>query len=236
MSWNADAAAGTLAGWGTDDVDMTPPVSSSAAAPAAASSGAGYGGAEATSATVEASLSAAPSSGSAAPRADRAEDLFSDWYGDSSATATDTRGAEQDANELENALLRAAEDDEAGNRESLDHDDVDDLDAQIEKITGDIDDNAERLSALLCDNAAFYEACEAAINSAAGPFSSPADAQIKSVAQLQKALTYICVQCKIDPMDAEDARDLFDGPMQPSVFYGLAKEVFTSLSRTLHMS
>mmetsp|Transcript_16166 Transcript_16166/g.33676 ORF Transcript_16166/g.33676 Transcript_16166/m.33676 type:complete len:191 (-) Transcript_16166:223-795(-) len=101
----------------------------------------------------------------------------------------------------------------------------------------DDDDSVDvaELQALLRDNAAFFEACEEATLNAVGP-SQPGEVQLRSAANLRVALSHICARCGIEEVDEEEADDLFDGPMDPGVFYQLAREYFSSLSRTLTMA
>merc|ERR1712046_60046 len=89
----------------------------------------------------------------------------------------------------------------------------DDTFAALLKIDTEIDEGAEKLSALLCDSSAFYEACEAAVALAAVPVTIPTDLQLANAKELQKALNYICNRCQIEEVDDEEAEELFDEPM-----------------------
>mmetsp|Transcript_96128 Transcript_96128/g.170589 ORF Transcript_96128/g.170589 Transcript_96128/m.170589 type:complete len:215 (-) Transcript_96128:90-734(-) len=91
-----------------------------------------------------------------------------------------------------------------------------------------------QLQALLCDNAAFFEACEEAILAASGQ-NDRVGCQLQRVDTFQKAMNHICSRCGIEEVDREEARDLWDGPMDSGVFYQFAREYFSSLCRTLTM-
>lgn len=91
------------------------------------------------------------------------------------------------------------------------------------------------LQALLRDNAAFFEACEAAVQHAVGR-PEHGEPQLQSAGDLRGALSHVCRRCRIEEVDEEEAGDLFDGPMYPGVFYQLAREYFSSLCRTLTMA
>eukprot|EP00933_Yihiella_yeosuensis_P066041 TRINITY_DN70108_c0_g1_i1.p1 TRINITY_DN70108_c0_g1~~TRINITY_DN70108_c0_g1_i1.p1 ORF type:complete len:202 (-),score=57.67 TRINITY_DN70108_c0_g1_i1:79-645(-) len=101
----------------------------------------------------------------------------------------------------------------------------------------DLDADVKKLQALLADNAAFFEACEAAIAklSINGPAVVPGSVVIHTVEQLRSALTHICELCAVEEVDEEEALDLWEGPMDSGVFYQYAKEYFSSLCRTLLM-
>eukprot|EP00927_Polykrikos_kofoidii_P069774 TRINITY_DN65396_c0_g1_i1.p1 TRINITY_DN65396_c0_g1~~TRINITY_DN65396_c0_g1_i1.p1 ORF type:complete len:272 (-),score=63.12 TRINITY_DN65396_c0_g1_i1:104-817(-) len=102
--------------------------------------------------------------------------------------------------------------------------------------------SAQKLQALLADTAAFHEACEKAIAlpKAADGEKSPLtsntlDLSISSPEDLRDAMNFICRKCDIEEVDDEEACELFDGPMDSGVFYCVAREYFSSLSRTLVM-
>merc|ERR1712187_12133 len=129
----------------------------------------------------------------------------------------------------------------AGNQEpqedaqGSDDDEDDEEEDAIRMIEDELKANAEKLQALLRDNAAFYEACDDAVRGAGGP-SPEGDAlsvQIRSKDEFRHALNKICIRCGIEEVDDEEADDLYDEPMDPGVFYQFAREYFGSLSRTL---
>merc|ERR1711924_449512 len=89
----------------------------------------------------------------AAPRGDRAEDLLAERF------CEETPLVSHDADEA------AGEGEETAQEEVCQEGQVvnlEDADAALDAVLSQIDDGVEALSALLGDNAAFYEACEAA--------------------------------------------------------------------------
>merc|ERR1712187_677831 len=124
----------------------------------------------------------------------------------------------------------------AGNQEpqedaqGSDDDEDDEEEDAIRMIEDELKANAEKLQALLRDNAAFYEACDEAVRRCGGP-NSDGDAQsvqIRSKEEFQYALNTICTRCGIEEVEDEEADDLYDGPMDPGVFYQFAREYFSS--------
>ncbi|CAL1152312.1 unnamed protein product [Cladocopium goreaui] len=99
---------------------------------------------------------------------------------------------------------------------------------------GDSDDSIDpqRLQALLRDNAAFFEVCNEAMKSAS---EQGTILQLSTVQSFSAALNYICNHCGIEPVEPEEADDLWDGPMDAGVFYQFAREYFGSLCRALTM-
>ncbi|CAK0884452.1 unnamed protein product, partial [Prorocentrum cordatum] len=137
----------------------------------------------------------------------RAEDLFAEWLGDGPAGGLD---AEVDA---------ASGEPEGDDGEESDSEEID----------------VGPLQALLTDNAAFFEACEAAVALAGTSSSGPGPPTLDSPAALRVALNEVCRRVAIEAVDEEESKELFDGPMDPGVFYVFAREYFSSISRALTM-
>jgi hypothetical protein len=92
-----------------------------------------------------------------------------------------------------------------------------------------------QLQALLLDNGAFFVACEEAMASAAAP-ASPGQFKLQSAEELRTAMNHICDRCQIERVDEDEAQELYDEPMEASVFYETAREYFRSLVRMLTMT
>jgi len=244
-SWNADAFSGALT-WCPDG--GTPGTTAPPPQVVAGSASSGYSNGGAADVAV-ASASAEAKTGGSTTGGGKAEDLFADWYGDSSAPDPSASAAREDG-DYERQMSNLMADDEGEDgvaqleqaMESMEVDAGDDVDdyetavAKHEKVEDDIERGAELLSKMLCDNEAFIEACEAAFSSVAAPPKQVGDEkQLWTVADLKKALNHICQQVELEDVDDEEANDLFDGPMEMSLFYSLAKEFFSSWSRTLTM-
>ncbi|CAK8989866.1 unnamed protein product [Durusdinium trenchii] len=88
----------------------------------------------------------------------------------------------------------------------------------------------EALQALLRDNAAFFEVCNEAVKLASDP-----PGQLSSVQSFSSALNHVCQRCEMEPVEPDEADDLWDGPMDVGVFYQFAREYFGSLCRALTM-
>lgn len=93
----------------------------------------------------------------------------------------------------------------------------------------------KRLQELLLDSALFHEVCENAVNTV-GTISASGPRELRSAEDLQKAINIILNRCGVEEMDEEEALDLYDEPMQGSVFYQLAHEYFKSFVRTVLMN
>eukprot|EP00438_Fugacium_kawagutii_P006324 Skav230356 [mRNA] locus=scaffold1251:85920:92622:- [translate_table: standard] len=93
----------------------------------------------------------------------------------------------------------------------------------------DTDIDPQRLQALLRDNAAFFEVCNEAVKSACCS-TEQGTLQLSTVQSFSSALNHVCKHCGVEPAD-----DLWDGPMDPGVFYQFAREYFGSLCRALTM-
>mmetsp|Transcript_25091 Transcript_25091/g.45650 ORF Transcript_25091/g.45650 Transcript_25091/m.45650 type:complete len:240 (-) Transcript_25091:73-792(-) len=233
-TWQVDAAAGTLDGWGEPVASAAPAASAAPPAPdpAAVAPESGSGAADGSSAVEAASVATAPRKGG-----DRAEDLFADWRGEEASAESCTAikpaaqaRAEEKAEDTQKEVEEAdPEIDIAGAPE------LEDAEAALDAITADIEKSAEELSALLQDTAAFHEACQSAIKHAAKVKAEdvPGQAVLQTAEDLQKALNYISDPLGIEALDDEEAAGLFDGPMDMGFFYQLARDYFTSLSRTL---
>eukprot|EP00928_Gymnodinium_smaydae_P061849 TRINITY_DN45828_c0_g1_i1.p2 TRINITY_DN45828_c0_g1~~TRINITY_DN45828_c0_g1_i1.p2 ORF type:complete len:256 (-),score=87.35 TRINITY_DN45828_c0_g1_i1:6-773(-) len=176
--------------------------------------------------------------------------------GDAGGTGSGAGGSSRDRADL----LFAGDDEEpaaAAEEEDEEDDEEDDAD-MLAAVDDEVRANITALKALLSDNAAFYEACEAAVALAAdtpGDSASaslipgyPAEAsagaavagvsrpQLRSKEALQRAMNSICERCGIEEFDEDEAKDMFDGhPMDSGVFYQVAREYFQSLVRTLTM-
>mmetsp|Transcript_28815 Transcript_28815/g.52481 ORF Transcript_28815/g.52481 Transcript_28815/m.52481 type:complete len:194 (+) Transcript_28815:43-624(+) len=111
-----------------------------------------------------------------------------------------------------------------------------DLQDVVAAIDSELKADVTQLRALLIDNGAFHDACQQAVQSTASTSLPVSSITLNDSAALQKALNYISNQCQIELVDEEEAADMFDGPMDASVFYQLAKEYFSALCRTLSMT
>jgi len=120
--------------------------------------------------------------------------------------------------------------------EEVDDNDKDSTDGSDSSEGDELKAAVAALQKLLCDNAAFVEACEAAVLQVTGKIDT-SQAELRSATDLRDALNHIYAKCEIvmEEIDDDEAADLFDGPMDTGVFYQLAREYFGSLCRTLSM-
>ncbi|CAE8617038.1 unnamed protein product [Polarella glacialis] len=155
----------------------------------------------------------------------RASDLFADRSGDLFADRSGTLFAEViEEGEATSYPEHVPEDDIAlGDDENLSFD-------------------LQQLQALLCDNAGFFEACEAAVASVAGTNTTytgqrppPGTNKLHTVGDLQSALNHMCMRYGVPEVDDAEAVELWDSPMDSGVFYQFAREYFSSLCRSLAM-
>lgn len=209
--WQADAASGTLSGWGTSPASIAQP--SQLTDPQ--QSGIGRDSEGVPSADIS-GFNTFQADAAASGR-DVACELFAD---------IDAVTAERWVEGCDHLAV------DGGEGEGSGAEDAGDVDSDCESI------DISKLRDLLRDNAAFFEACEAAVLStcpavrdgdcATRPMLGDAEA-------MRRAINQICQACEIEDVDAEEAVDLFDAPMDVGVFYQFALEYFSALSRTVSM-
>lgn len=191
--------------------------------------------------------------------ANRAEDLFADWYGEEDAPASP---AEPEPEALAAVAAAKAE------AEAESSDDSDDSGTMRGTMQG-ID--VSQLQDLLRDQGVFFEACEGAVVIAAGSsgqqprtthqwgqqyqelqemqrrLSEMESGQqqqqqqhhrpvLNNPEELKLALNTILRRCEMELVDDAEARDLFVDVMDAGVFYQVAREYFSTLCRTLTMA
>lgn len=244
--WVADADSGMLQGWGTPTLAAAggyagTAVATAASTTATAAPGAAPGAdalaAPGGEAAAAAAAGAADAGATALAKAALASEVLQNLATAEVPDIPEDRAAELFADLLEGADARcdeataAKEEGSDADEGALDLPSDDELRASVEK-----------LQALLRDNAAFHEACEAAFSAVEssrdieGARPITPRPQLNSKEELRLALNHICEGCGIEEVEEEEATDLYDGPMDAGVFYQLAREYFQSLCRTLTMA